>query len=36
MGLFVSGCEVMMDMCEHSNEPLGNKEQIFSVLPQGP
>jgi hypothetical protein len=30
MGLFVSGSKVMMDMCEHSNEPLGNiKSRYF-------
>jgi hypothetical protein len=34
MGLFVSGCKVMMDMCEHSNEPLGTiKSRYFLYGP---
>jgi hypothetical protein len=29
-GLFVSECEVMMGVCEHSNEPLGTiKSRYF-------
>ena len=33
---FVSGCKVMMGMCEHSNESLGSikSRYILSVLPQ--
>jgi hypothetical protein len=30
VGLFVSGCKVMMGICEHSNEPLGTiKSRCF-------